>query len=249
MLFFNDKLKKLSQFCANKGFYKRGNAFFRKHGDGVLQVIKYRKSTYPWKQEYISIGIFSLYGELMPQWLTSAGCIPRYEPRWLDPEVRKKTIEASASNHYTQDDIDVIFNWELDLAFVERVVLPYLDSVDTQKKAVEAIMFLDAEASGAYRTPVLWNDILKFAPFLYSGDYENAEKVIQSILDQHAHAFESNAKHFTPEQFAAYMERNRPGEESLENLKQLVKSRDVSAIEAYLRNNYENNIKLAKFLR
>ena len=72
--FFRDELKKL---CIASGFTRKGQAFFRLIGDGVLQVIKckYERNL---RGDIISVGLFSMYGYMQPQWFTASGSIPRY---------------------------------------------------------------------------------------------------------------------------------------------------------------------------
>ena len=66
----------LKDALQGSGFVRRGSAFFRVWGDGVLQVLKFEYQ--PGYQVHdLCVGIFSLYGKLYPGWFTSGGCIPR----------------------------------------------------------------------------------------------------------------------------------------------------------------------------
>ena len=58
------------------GFVRRGSAFFRVWGDGVLQVLKFERQRGD-RIHDLSVGVFSMYGRLYPEWFTSNGCIPR----------------------------------------------------------------------------------------------------------------------------------------------------------------------------
>ena len=58
------------------GFVRRGSAFFRVWGDGVLQVLKFERQRGDRVYD-LSVGVFSMYGRLYPEWFTSSGCIPR----------------------------------------------------------------------------------------------------------------------------------------------------------------------------
>lgn len=64
-----------SEFMKTHGFRKKGTAFFRVLASKILQVVKTEKGR---GGAEIQFGVFSLYSELLPQWLTSSGCIPRY---------------------------------------------------------------------------------------------------------------------------------------------------------------------------
>ena len=57
------------------GFVRRGSAFFRVWGDGVLQVLKFERNRVD-RVHDLSVGVFSMYGRLSPEWFTSSGCIP-----------------------------------------------------------------------------------------------------------------------------------------------------------------------------
>ena len=79
-------LSEWKSFLKDKGFAHKSlkvhgwDAFFRVHGDGVLQVI--RKNSEKGRR-FVDVGLFSMYGKILPQWLTCAGCIPRYEVLYL----------------------------------------------------------------------------------------------------------------------------------------------------------------------
>jgi hypothetical protein len=218
-------------------------------GDGVLQVMKYDYRTSPWQQEDITVGLFSMYGELMPQWLTASGCIPRYQVRWLDKAVKNRWISAISGSHLNWDDIKETHTWQIDMPFVESTVIPYLDNVDTQHKAAEAMMYLDVEAQEVYGRPVVWNDDLKYAPFLHSGDYENAAKVIQAIVAQHGLALSRNSLIWTSEQYQRFVSTNESETQKLQYLLRIAEERDTDEARRYLQTNYNNNLKLTKFLR
>lgn len=69
--------KLLEAATESRGFSKRGDAFFRILGDGVLQVLKFEYE--PCFTHYsLNVGLFSMYSELRESWFTSSGCIPRY---------------------------------------------------------------------------------------------------------------------------------------------------------------------------
>lgn len=243
---YGNNYESICLICKEKGFHKRGVAFFRIVGDGVLQVVKYHYHTSPWQQEYLSIGIFSMYSELMPHWLTAGGCIPRYQVRWLNKIVKDQWVNAFSKS--CMDPVKNIYTWRIDVSFIQSTVLPFLDSVDTQCKAVEAMMYLDVEAQEVYGRSVLWNDELKYAPFLRSGDYENATLVIRSILAQHDSAISSNKQHWTAEQYQQFLSTYELEVQKLHNLLRLAEERNPDEINQYLQTNYERNVCLTKFM-
>ena len=246
---YGQNYEKVCQLFKESGFYRRGTAFFRIVGDGVLEVIKYYFRTRPWQQEYICVGIFSMYGEMEPQWLTSNGCIPRYYVRWLDKTIKDRWISSISGDHLFKKEIDQTHTWQIDILFLESTVIPFLDGINTQRKAVDALMYLDVEAQEVYGRQIIWNDALKFAPFLYAGDYENARKVILLILAQHDFAISCNKRRWTPEQFQQFMLTYEPEAQKLQYLLRLTEERNPEEINRYLQVNYENNLILTKFMR
>ena len=79
----NKGFNHLCEVAGNEGIKRKGNAFFRIVGDGALQEMQYHWTKRPFYQEIVKIGLFSMYGELEPQWLTRLGCIPGYNYRYL----------------------------------------------------------------------------------------------------------------------------------------------------------------------
>ena len=59
-----------AEFMKTHGFRKKGTAFFRVLASEILQVVKTEKGR---GRAEIQFGVFSLYSELLPQWLTSSG--------------------------------------------------------------------------------------------------------------------------------------------------------------------------------
>lgn len=78
-------IKEISAICKNYGFRKKGNAFFRLHGDGVLQTVKldYEPSD---RTYFLKIGMKSMYGHLEESYFTSFGCPAFFDAMcFLDP--------------------------------------------------------------------------------------------------------------------------------------------------------------------
>lgn len=71
---YNQKVKII---LSDKEFMRRGNAFFRVVGDGVLQIIKMEYEVHD-GTHYLRFGLFSMYGEMEKRMFTGNGCIPNY---------------------------------------------------------------------------------------------------------------------------------------------------------------------------
>lgn len=160
----------LNRLLKSHGFVRRGTAFFRVLGDGILQVVKWNRERGGAKE--LRIGLFSLYSELDPRWFTGSGCIPRYPvanilgQRW-----------------------DCVYRYEADyrnslikqLDALRDAGIPWLNNIVTPEDMSRGIHYLETSWGGRY----IWNDSLKMAPFLSGGDLESAQRVVRAILDQH----------------------------------------------------------------
>ena len=157
------QLEQLRGVCAEAGFARKGNAFFRIVGDGVLQIVRPRYER-AFRAYVIFVGLLSMYDRLTPRHFTAAGCVARYP-----------VTNCAACN-----GIPLIFAPDLaaQTELLRAKVIPGLDTLDTQKKLVHAISQLDPR----------WNDAQKIGPFIACGQINHARKVIKEIIGQHAYA-------------------------------------------------------------
>lgn len=221
------QLKRIAQ---SRGFTARGNAVFRVNGDGVLQILKFQKQAS--KALVLSVGLQSLYSELLPQWFYSWGCIPRYTIANLCGE----RFVYNAYNCNERYSID----WQLNA--LECIGFSWLEDVSTQLELANALIFLD-QSEGA----IMWNDDMKIAPFLFCKNFELAEKVIVSILHQHklADAYKDN----TAEKcfHNGYLRLRNEEDAKLEHLLAIIQQKNWAQIQKYLSENYAVNAKYANF--
>ena len=235
----------ITQLCANNGFYKRRNAFFKVNGDGILQVLQYKKVARPYPHVSLDIGLVSLYGEIDPLSLTPSRCAAKYQTHWLEPGVREEFRSLSAS--VRADDMRKSWCYAVNVEFAEHVIIPYLDRIKTQHQLVNELFYLDKYAlSFSVLQDPLWNDFNKYAPFLHSGNLEMALKVITSIIDQHESAKEWRRKNWSVEQYEEYLKQTQEEDNWLIGLKLLAESADQNAINEYLKNNYKRNLELVE---
>lgn len=245
----NQDFEDFCSICKANNFYKRGNSFFRQYGDGVLQVLQYKKSSRPYEHIDIKIGLFSLYGELEAQWLTSSGCIPRYTAHWLEPGVKELYYDVRSKRSQNMDDIRQVECYSINVPFIQDTLFPFLNQIQTQEQLADALMYLDAEANGPIKREIMWNDQLKIAPFLHSGNYESAYLVISAILNQHEIARQWRYDNWTREKYEEYVEKLHIADTAFHKLKDMIEGANQEEILAYLQNNYHKNIQLAPFLR
>lgn len=217
-MYLFDELKKR---CIASGFAQKGKTFFRLVGDGVLQIIKckYQRNL---GGDIISIGLLSIYGYLHPKWFTASGSIPRY----------------SITNCFYQNNMPLIFAvpFHAQLDMLDSQVLPWLDSIDTQKKLIRAITKLDPR----------WNDRLKIGPYLACGEMNHAKKVVREILAQHDSGWISNSQYCEDSNGLLILKKEQEGD-NLQTLLEMILREDPDEINTYLKDNYARNMDYAKF--
>lgn len=239
-------ITEISEMCKKHGFSKRGNAFFRVHGDGVLQVLQYSLKRHPFYEEVIYIGLFSMYSELLPQWFTASGCIPTYiekyleTPRWSLETTQK--LRMAAFQHVPAqlhvNDFENVCTFHIDLKGLETVMFPFLDAITTQKAMLRGIESLEQCSSPVPPSQgdkgKRWTDSRKFAAYLACGEVENAARIEQSLL-------------------ALCLRQENPSQLCMEDIDRhrekiaLALSGDPEKINGYLQSNYVHNCELASF--
>ena len=207
-----------------QGFVRRGSAYFRVHGDGVVQLVRYQRESDGY---YLCMGLHSMYGELMKQWFTSVGCIPRYELLLLDGQ-------RFLPDPWERKDLDTN---RMQAELLREKGLPFLDRIQTQRELADAIVSLDGR----------WNDDMKMAPFLACGDYENAALVLKAIIDQHEFARKRNQETLSDEAFQRHQEHWVPVTAHFRELLEMVRREDPAEIRTWLDGNFAKNYQYAKF--
>lgn len=244
------------------GFVRRGAAFFRVWGDGVLQVLKFeRQRGFDIYRYELHVGIFSMYGSLYPQWFTSGGCIPRgnivnfiglrLTDYYLSPE--RFTTDEHGQFRYEGFPVSVdptrrmwddngehwryFFTAEQQIHILLEKVLPWLNRITTQSLAAKAMYEIHPYA----------NDSLRFDAHLAAGEWAQAEETMSAILKQHADAEASWKRTFSPEEFEKRIARHKALNEPLLAAYRMIQEKNEAVISAYLSDHYEQNCALAKF--
>ncbi len=242
-------------YMKQKGFVRKSiglinwHAFFRVHGDGILQVI--RKASEKGRK-YVDLGLFSLYGEILPQWLTCHGCIPRYEVMYLAGRSAYELKQVGVRNGvpvYAWDVIDI----DEQIHFLCEEGLCFLDRMSTHQDMIEGIKTLD------YKTPIhRWNDDLLYPAYLAVRDWDRADMVISAILEQHSIDSEIDTSIIQKEEFESYARfiradkpRKSPSDfddHETELIKMLrhIRSRDEEWRLQYTETNFRKNVELCR---
>lgn len=211
----------LKAVCIAAGFTQRGNAYFRLVGDGVLQIVS-KKRERAFRADVIRIGLLSMYGCLKQQYFTELGCIARYGIEQCAYQTNRPSIYA--------------LPMEQQLQMLQKMVLPWLDTIDTQKKLKRAILALDPR----------WNDSMKLGPFMACGEIHHAKKVLTEILAQHSFARISRIQ-YQEEESGERVVRREQEDLELQELLDMLDRNDPKEISDYLAENYKRNLEYASF--
>ena len=242
------------------GFVRRGSAFFRVWGDGVLQVIKFERHSI-YEVHDLSVGVFTMYGRLYPEWFTSSGCIPRASIasfvglRFVDYYLSPNCFTRTDNGQFLYDGFPVMvepkqwlrdengehwkyyFTPEQQVHILVEKVLPWLNEMTNQSLAAKAM----------YKISPVPNDSLRFDAHLAAGEWTQAEQTISAILSQHADAYASWKRTFPQDQYAEMVARQEVRDEPLIAAYKMVQEKNEEVIRSYLSDNYMRNCELAKF--
>ena len=229
--------KSLQEAVSGHSFVKRGNAFFRVIGDGVLQILKFEYERC-FEHHSLSIGLQSMYGEWMPQHFTSGGCIPCHSVMNYVGERTAVRTHIHGGIHYSE-----IVSPAEQIHVLTEHCLPVLNEIRTQQQLLNHLLELDIIQG----THVIWNDGHKIAPSLACGDMDTAEHVVQAILDQHQDALLASKRYLKPEQYMDKCRRLEEEDQIFKEIRANIQANDTAWIQDYLRKNYEANCNYARF--
>lgn len=242
------------------GFVRRGAAFFRVWGDGVLQVLKFERQRGD-RVHDLSVGVFSMYGRLYPEWFTSSGCIPRGSIagfvglRFVDGHLSPNRFTKTGTGQFSYDGFPVsvdskqrmwdengerwryYFTPEQQVHILVEKVLPWLNEMTNQSLAAKAM----------YEIWPVPDDSLRFDAHLAADEWMEAEQTMSAILKQHADAQTSWERTFSKDKFTEMVARQDARDVPLKAAHKMVQEKDEEAISSYLSDNYKRNCELAKF--
>lgn len=252
--------KLLKDALQGTGFIRRGAAFFRVWGDGVLQVLKFERQR-GIRVYDLSVGVFSIYGKLHPEWFTSGGCIPRGSIayfvglRFVDGYHSQNCFTKTENGQFFYEGFPVtvdstqrlcdengehwkyFFTAEQQVHILKENVLPWLNNITSQSLAAKAM----------YEIHPVPNDSLRFDAHLAAGEWMQAEQTMSAILKQHADAQASWKRTFSQDKLAEMVTRLEAEDVPLIAALKMVQEKDENAISSYLSDNYKRNRELAKF--
>ena len=197
------------------GFVRRGSAFFRVWGDGVLQVLKFERQ--PGSRVHdLRVGVFSMCGKLYPEWFTSSGCIPRasianfIDLRFVDYYLSPNRFTKTDNGQFLYDGFPVMvepnqwlrdksgehwkyyFTPEQQVHILTEKVLPWLNDITSQSLAAKAM----------YKIAPVPNYSLRFDAHLAAREWIEAEQTMSAILKQHTDAQASWKRTFSEDKCA-----------------------------------------------
>jgi len=240
----NEYLNEIYNILKPHSFVRKGKAFFRVTGDGVLQVVKLeREKCIGGFSHVIRFGLFSMYGYLYPAWLSSAGSIPQYNAVNL---IGEKDIDIVYQN-------DGIYSFSIitvpeQIEILRTHTVPFLNSINTQNDLIKALQKFDTIS---LHEDYIMMDMHLFAPYLYTGQIESAKALVVKYLCLNEIPGEQwGTKEEIIEAKKKLLksgQRLTPFDYQLAEKADLVRNGSGETIGQWLRTNYQNNISLAKF--
>ena len=211
--------QQLIDFAKNNGFLVKRNCCYRIINNDIMQLLKFEYEP-RFRCHELRMGLYSLYSELDPRWLTDSGCILRYPVHGLIQQ-------------YNNDELSI----DMQLLLLNQLGLKWLNSIRTQKDLVNALCNFERH----YYGKIHWVDSFKLAPFLASNDYTAADQVISSILQQHVGPNYWTTEPWNANDFERY-KLYYPGEDlRLLEIHEWIESEDFDSITKYLNSNLSNN--------
>ena len=218
--------RRLFELLRPHGFVAKKNCVCRKLDAGILQFVKFEYE--PWLSRCeLRIGLYSLYSELHPHWLTPSGCISRYPVAVLSKDIAYAEGSADAQ-------LDVLREYGIS----------WLNTIHTQRNLVDAMCDIELKENGK----ILWVDSLKLAPFLASEDYIAADCVISSILQQHTGPEAWTSQPWTKSDYEMYRKRYPTKDSKLIEIHEWISNRDYRSVESYLQKNTIINFRNNKLI-
>lgn len=235
-------MKEFIALCKEHGFSRKGKVFSRCIGDAVYQNITLTDTAYinPFseayttthrKSPYISIGFWSMYSDLHPDYLTDRRHIGSFTPEnIMGVKFLTKNFMGFA------DEYEIMCSCGFDL----------LDGMLTQRALLDT--FFELYRSEFDSRPI--NEVLLAEPFLYCGEREEAIIQLNGIYAQNWDSFHAKYDYLKAEKrYEEYLQIETEYEEKLRNvdmLTALALGKRHEEIQAYLTANLRRNEKLAK---
>lgn len=221
----------LENMCRNHLFIKRGQSYFRLHKGDVLQVIKFQYERC-FKHYSLDVGLMSIYSASHREYYGSKSVLPRYSICCLNGQ---STAIAVSSQGWLMDFNVTSPQAQLDI--LNKKGFDWLDNINDQGSLFEALCYLDQIAYKA----IVWNDIRKLAPCLFLRDYQNANMIISSILDQHLGPKSFSPPPWSNDDYAFYASTYPLKDSNLLLMHRWIQQKDEQAIQEYLIKNKTEN--------
>ena len=234
--------KNFSPICIERGFTKRKNVYSRCIGDGIFQNLSFSPRRYnidPKSPEYtdrhqksytLEINFWSMYADLPEEYFSDGRYYGNYGPvNFLGKRVN------SLPFYGLRTDYQIMIEKGFD----------FLDSVNTQRKLLDAIDRLDGIEFGGllpHRTELC-------APYLICGDWLSAYSRLTGQYTQSWLAFHSRNDHLRDTDPMQYLQKEAALEQKLEPslyLLNIVLGKNKDKIVAYLRDCFCRNLHYAQ---
>ncbi len=221
----------LEAMCKEHSFIKRGQSYFRLHKSDVLQVVKFQYERC-FNHYSLDVGLLSMYSAPYREYYGSKSVLPRYSICCLNGQ--STAIAVSSRGWLTEFNV---ISPQAQLDILNKKGFDWLDSIKDQGSLFEALCYLDQMAYKA----IVWNDARKLAPCLFLRDYQNANMIISSILDQHLGPKSFSPPPWSNDDYSFYASTYPLKDSDLLLMHRWIQQKDERAIQEYLIKNKTEN--------
>lgn len=229
---------RLELICQEHSFVRHGQSFFRLYCQNVLQAVAFQYERC-FEHYSLNIGLMSIHGEPNVAYFRSNSILPRYSVCCLNNQ--STAVSMNVENGLTNF---VVATPDEQLDILDQKGFDWLDGINNQKKLLEALCYLDKVA---YRG-VVWNDMRKLAPCLSLGDYQSANMVISSILNQHLGPDSFSAPPWSDQDYIQFSNTYPNRDSEFLRIYRWIREKDEQALKNYLAQNEDQNLRYGRFL-
>lgn len=215
------KASVLSELLLPQGFVKKQGVFLRNCLNESVQVIQLVPDSF--SRSNVSISVFSICQEQVRTWISA--------PKTFPANYQVTAFEARSQGFYPLSDSE-------ETKLLKTAVLPTLNRISSQDQLLSLLCSLDAAAFGDGN---LLNEN-RIYPALAAKQYEEADRIINAILQQHRDAESSMKKQLNASEFAAYCSSSRMKEQTILQVKAWIENGETHLIEQFLERAKINNL-------
>lgn len=168
--------QEFNEICIENGFVKKKRFYFRKYGDNILQAIFVGKNSR--RDEDISFGAWSLYGELFPEWFSLSGDFCQFNTDDLMEEQPQNNAVYYIGKLPVECYKPYTVTLESKFDIMAEKGIPIFNQMSTQASFIETFERLEI----SQRRPLPIGYIELCGPYLYLHDRRRALERLNIVL-------------------------------------------------------------------